>query len=218
MNSQPIESVIFDFGKVLVSWNPEAALIARYSPNLIKQFLTNSVSGFEDANSWVDHGGVWSDAIENMRREHGEIWAEMMTYYTDNFNCAIQGMVPGSLQLAKDLKEVGINLYGLSNWGKENINEVLHSPAFPVFDLLDDIVISSFVQYAKPERELYELAIARFGVNPATTIFIDDRVENIEMGEKCGIRGIVWCDPIQVRQDLIARGANIPNVRFLGSD
>ena len=55
---KPITDVIFDFGNVLLYWEPSAVLIPRYSAETIEQFLDNDISGFYDANDRVDAGAT----------------------------------------------------------------------------------------------------------------------------------------------------------------
>jgi len=45
---KPITDVIFDFGNVLIYWDPVAVLIPRYSQKTIDEFLDNDISGFYD--------------------------------------------------------------------------------------------------------------------------------------------------------------------------
>ncbi len=45
---KPITDVIFDFGNVLISRDPVAMLIPRYSQKTIDEFLDNDISGFYD--------------------------------------------------------------------------------------------------------------------------------------------------------------------------
>ena len=47
---KPITDVIFDFGNVLVYWDPVAVMTPRYSDELVEQFLDNDISGFYDIN------------------------------------------------------------------------------------------------------------------------------------------------------------------------
>lgn len=45
--------------------------------------------------------------------------------------------------------------------------------------------------YMKPDREIYREAERRFGLEPRSTVFIDDREENIDGARACGWEGIV---------------------------
>ena len=44
-DGKPISNVIFDFGNVLIYWDPSVVLLPRYSQETIDQFLDNDISG-----------------------------------------------------------------------------------------------------------------------------------------------------------------------------
>ena len=48
---KPITDVIFDFGNVLIYWDPAAVLIPRYSQKTIDAFLDNDISASAKATS-----------------------------------------------------------------------------------------------------------------------------------------------------------------------
>ena len=116
---KPITDVIFDFGNVLLYWEPSAVLIPRYSAETIEQFLDNDISGFYDANDRMDAGATPEEGIAWMRETHGDKWADILTYYLENFEDSLTGVVPGARVLINDLKTAGIGVWGLSNWEKE---------------------------------------------------------------------------------------------------
>ena len=93
----PVRDVIFDFGNVLLYWDPAAALVPRYSPAHIERFLDNDISGFYDANDRMDAGMTQDEGVAWMRRTHGDEWADMMRYYLDNFEDSLTGPVPGAV-------------------------------------------------------------------------------------------------------------------------
>lgn len=77
----PITQVIFDFGNVLLYWDPEAVMIPRYSQRLVDGFLDNDVSSFYDANDLMDAGASLEEGVAYVREHRGEPWASMMRYY-----------------------------------------------------------------------------------------------------------------------------------------
>lgn len=78
---KPITDVIFDFGNVLIYWDPVAVLIPRYSQKTIDEFLDNDISGFYDVNDLMDGGTSTDEAIAIMRRDKGDKWADILDYY-----------------------------------------------------------------------------------------------------------------------------------------
>ena len=67
----PITDVMFDFGNVLVRWDPAAVLVSRYSEDTARRFLDDSVSGFYAANDLMDAGASIRDGVEFVARGHG---------------------------------------------------------------------------------------------------------------------------------------------------
>jgi len=47
----------------------------------------------------------------------------------------------------------------------------------------------------KPDAAIYELAISRFNLTPQETVFIDDKLENIEAAKKLNLKTIHLVDP-----------------------
>ena len=208
---KPVTDVIFDFGNVLIYWDPAAALVARYGQETIDRFLDNDVSGFYDCNDLMDAGMGVDEAIALMRERHGDEWADILRYYVDNFEDSLTGIVPGMRVLVNDLKAAGIGVWGLSNWEKELFSEA--ERLCPLLQLLDGRVVSGFVGLRKPHRDIYEEAVRRFGIDASTSVFVDDKAMNIVGANEAGIRGVRFCDSRRLREILIAQGVDIPPVR-----
>ena len=98
----------------------------------------------------------------------------------------LQETVKPTERLVYDLKAAGYKLYVLSNMSREFI-EFLRR--FPVYRLFDGEVVSCEEGTVKPEPRIYEILLERYALNPAETLFIDDRQANIEAAERLGIHG-----------------------------
>ena len=207
---KPSTDVIFDFGKVPIYCDPEAAFVSRYSQENIDRVLDNEVSGFYDASNMMDIGGSGADAVQWVRRTHGEQWADMCQWYLDNFEDSLVGVVPGMRVLLKDLKHAGIGVWGLSNWSTELFPYA--ERAFPILGLLDDKVVSGYAKMRKPNRDIYEYALAHFGIGAQGALFVDDKASNIVGANEVGIRGVRFSDSRKLRDLLIAHGVDIPAV------
>lgn len=68
--------------------------------------------------------------------------------------------------------------------------------------LFSDVLISSEVGIVKPQRELFELAATRLGVQPEACVMIDDSSENIDGARAAGMNGVVFNDVDQCQQAL----------------
>ena len=89
-----------------------------------------------------------------------------------------------TVELIRDLKAAGYKLYVLSNMSHEFIDFLRRMPVYSQFD---GEVVSCEELVVKPEREIYEILLSRYGLEASESIFIDDRSDN---GEAAAERGI----------------------------
>jgi FMN phosphatase YigB (HAD superfamily) len=96
-------------------------------------------------------------------------------------------------------KDGGSRLYGLSNWSYK-VYEVIRK--YPIFSLLDGMVISSDVHLLKPDSRIYQCLMEKYGLQNEDCVFIDDRKDNVEAAQKLKMQGIVFEDALQLRLKL----------------
>lgn len=77
-----------------------------------------------------------------------------------------------------------------------------------LMELFDAAVLSCEVGATKPNPRMYAAAMAKLDADPATAIFVDDRLDNLEGAEACGIRSIHMCRYGQSPW----RGVAVPNL------
>ncbi len=58
-------------------------------------------------------------------------------------------------------------------------------------DLFDEVFLSYVMREEKPFFKIYEEMTRRTGLNPATTLYFDDRVENAEAGRQLGFKSVL---------------------------
>jgi putative hydrolase of the HAD superfamily len=104
----------------------------------------------------------------------------------------------------KRLKENGLRTGILSNMGDSVLEIILEKFAW-IADF--DVLIWSYQHgMVKPDRAIYELLLDRLGAAPEETLFLDDKLENIEGARHLGIQGLQFSTVDQLRQDLISSG------------
>ena len=59
---------------------------------------------------------------------------------------------------------------------------------------------------AKPDPAIYRHVLTELGALPEETLFLDDKLVNIEAAQALGIKGIVFSTVEKLRQDLVAEG------------
>lgn len=71
--------------------------------------------------------------------------------------------------------------------------------ALGVDDLVDHVVSSARVGFAKPDHRIYRLAAARAGVAVERCLFVDDSTENVAAARALGMTGLHHRDPAELR-------------------
>jgi putative hydrolase of the HAD superfamily len=111
---------------------------------------------------------------------------------------------PEMLAWHTGLKERGLQTAILSNMGDSVMESILESFAW-VADF--DVLIWSYQhRMVKPDPEIYHLLLEKLGTAPEETLFLDDKLENIEAARRLGIQGLQFSTVDQLRQDLITSG------------
>ena len=183
-----IKNVIFDYGGVLLDWNPHYL----YDPYFgdVEQaewFLTNICT--YEWNAQHDNGKPIAEGTAELIAEHPE-WEKEIRLYYDDFMKMMGGQIPGMEEFVKELKAKGYRVFGLSNWSVETFALVRH--VYPVLDLMEDMVISGIEKVMKPDHRIFELALKRFGIKAEETVFIDDNPNNVKAACEVGIKGILF--------------------------
>ena len=191
-----IKNIIFDFGRVLVDW--------------IQHYLYDPYFGSKEKTDWfiqhictiewnnqTDVGKTFAQAIAEKTAEFPE-WEKEIRMYGDQWIQMIGDPIPGMYEWILRLKQDGYSIYGLTNWSTETFPLVRHR--FPVFDLLDGIVMSGEEKIAKPDHRIYHILLSRYQLSPHECVFIDDNAHNIAAAQALGIHGIQFFSAEQAQQ------------------
>jgi putative hydrolase of the HAD superfamily len=111
---------------------------------------------------------------------------------------------PAMLAWQLQLKQRGLLTAILSNMGDSVLENIQRE-----FDWLPrfDVLVWSFqLRMAKPDPAIYRHTLQQLGTRAEDTLFIDDRLENIEAAEALGIRAIQFSTIDRLRADLLAAG------------
>lgn len=193
-----IDTVIFDIGNVLYRWDLRclfAKLIA--DPEELDWFLAHVVT--PEWHFQHDAGRPFADMVAERSREFPE-HTDHIIAYSRWFPETIPGPVDGMLDIVRALAKRGVPLFAISNFGAESWAQF--RPTAPIFGLFSDIVISGEEKLMKPDLAIFELALKRFSRRADQCLFIDDRPENIEAGERSGIAGHHFTDAASLESHL----------------
>ncbi len=103
------------------------------------------------------------------------------------------------LKLVEATKAQGIKAVILSNVIEPTYNAIDRAGYYTYFD---DVIASCKVGYAKPQKEIYILALERMGVSAERCIFIDDKQANLDPAAAMGMKTILAIDANQIIEDI----------------
>jgi len=194
--------VIFDFGGVLVDWNPRHLYRRLFpgDPAGMERFLAEVCT--PAWNQQQDAGRPWADAIAELVGRHPEN-ADLIRAYRERWDETLAGPIDGSVAILGELRDAGHRLLGLTNWSHETFP--LARARYPFFGWFDGIVVSGEERLIKPDPRLYARLLERYAVDPARAVFIDDSLPNVEAAIALGLHGIQFRSPPALRAELVAR-------------
>jgi putative hydrolase of the HAD superfamily len=182
-----LRAVIFDYGRVL-SLPPSAAdwQALASATDLPVETLHNRYWEFRDAydrkevsaaDYWVKVAG--RELTENELIELIAMDDAQWTRVNDDM-----------LHLARQLKEAGVKIAILSNMQSDMLKVMRAKFAWlPEFDTQ---MYSCEIGMVKPEREFYLECARRLGVEPAQSLFLDDKDKNIVGAAKAGMHALIF--------------------------
>ena len=111
---------------------------------------------------------------------------------------------PETLAWHRQLKGHGLKTGILSNMGDSVLDNIKRN--FSWIEDFDVLIWSYQHRMAKPQPEIYHLLLDQLGTAPEETLFLDDKLENIEAARRLGIRALQFSTVDQLREDLISSG------------
>ena len=173
-----MKNIVFDLGRVVFAQNPNK------SSEEFRRFFSY-VAQSPMPQFWVDYDmGVSSfDKVVSDLSAYRGVDEE----YTRSMILASisrQETIIPTEALIHDLKAAGYKLYVLSNMSREVIDYLRQQPVYKYFD---GEVISCEEGVVKPMPQIYNILIQRYELDVEYTMFIDDRIENVEVAKTLGI-------------------------------
>jgi 2-haloacid dehalogenase len=197
-----IEAVVFDIGGVLLDWNPRHLYRQVFDDEeAMERFLDRICTPeWHDAH---DRGASTADSCTRLADAHPDHAAEIGAWATRSEEM-IGGVFEDTVRILEDLTDAGIACYALSNMEAETFPQRFER--FTFFGLFDGLVISGLEGVAKPDREIFEILLERFGLNPEATVFIDDKIDNLGPASALGMVTVHYQSPQGLRGSLGALG------------
>ncbi len=202
-----VSAVVFDFAGVLFGWQPAA---------LLKQVLPAHATDDASAALWAErifqrYEGDWAEFDRGVLgvAEIAERIAARTGLALPSARAVVDA-VPGAMQpmagtvaLLHRLHAAGVPLFYLSNMPAAY---ALQLEAHGFIGCFGDGVISARVRAVKPERAIFDLAAARFGVPPGDLLFFDDVQANVDAACAAGWQALLFTGAEDAQAALAERG------------
>ena len=91
----------------------------------------------------------------------------------------------GARAFCEYVKQAGYGIYILSNASDAFYT---YFPDFLPTDYFDGVVVSADIHMIKPDREIFEYLLKKYGLRAEECLFIDDMQENVEGARAAGMQ------------------------------
>lgn len=196
-----IKNIIFDFGGVLIDWNPVYLYSKVFETEDEINFFLDNICTYP-WNVLQDAGRSLEEATLEKQLEHPKYKEEIGMYY-GRWDEMLGGEFEENTALVAPLKE-RYNVYGLTNWSAETLPIAIERYEF--FRHLDGIVVSGDEKLVKPDLQIYKVLLDRYDINAHESLFIDDNLANIEAACELGFHTIHYTPEVNLKAELESAG------------
>lgn len=193
-----IRNIIFDYGAVLLDWNPHHLYDSYFGSEEKAEWFLQNVCTYT-WNTQHDGGKPVAEGTAELIAQFPE-WEKEIRMYYGCFEQMIGGQIEGMYELITGLKQRGYHVYGLTNWSGETYPLVRHK--YPIFDLMEGMVVSGDEKMLKPNAEIFELLLQRYGLKAEESVFIDDNANNCQGARNVGLQAIQFKDARSLAEEL----------------
>ena len=183
-----IKNLIFDFGNVIIRFDPHFIVSQTATNPEEHQILTEAI--FEQKRFESYDIGFYSP--EEHKEHTRALLPTALHEKTDRILDTWYQYLPvieGMDTIVTDAKAAGYGVYILSNINREFL---ANRHKVEVLSLFDGARFSSQIHHIKPDPVIYQSLLEEYNLKAEECLFIDDRQINIEGGEALGIKGYLF--------------------------
>lgn len=196
-----IRNVVFDFGQVLINFQPETYLRMLFPHSHQIDGLKKAIFGSAE---WImlDRGVIDQPEAElRLINQHPSFQDEISVALAHWFSMLTP--IEANVELLPQLKKDGYGLYAISNFHEAAFAYILEQYGW--LSLFDGMVISFQHRLLKPEPQIYRQLLTGHGLRGEECLFIDDVPANVEGARRVGMDAILYESPSQLRRELSKR-------------
>ncbi len=198
-----IKNIIFDFGGVLMDWNPRYFFKDYFKDDVKMEFFLKNIAT-DEWNAEQDRGRSLKEGTEILVQQYPE-WEQDIRAYYDNWTTMLRADIPQNVTVLRKLGATHYALYGLTNWSQETFPYALeHYDFFQLFQ--GKIVVSGEEKLIKPDAKIWQVLLERYQIQAGESVFIDDNPQNIAMAKTLGFHTIHIQDDTDLASELNALG------------
>ncbi|WP_281072039.1 HAD family hydrolase [Succinivibrio dextrinosolvens] len=182
-----IKNVVFDFGGVLLDWNPRYFYRDVFKDDeKMEYFIKNIVTS--TWNAQMDRGRTFEECMKELSDLNPEFKNEI-NMYRSGWEKMLKGEIPEGIKVFNAVLNSGkFKMYGLTNWSSETFPYAYNKYTF--LQKLEGIVVSGEEKMIKPEKGIYLTLLERYNLVPEETFFMDDNINNVEVALSRGMHAV----------------------------
>ncbi|MCT2560530.1 HAD family hydrolase [Chryseobacterium herbae] len=201
-----IKNIIFDFGGVLMDWDPRYFFKDYFNDNEKMEYFLENIAQSE-WNEQQDKGRSLAEGTDIQVKKFPQWEKELRAYY-DNWTVMLKSDIPQNVDILRRLKNTDYQLFGLTNWSEETFPYALENyDFFQIFN--GKIVVSGTEKLIKPDPEIWHILLERYNIQAGESVFIDDNPKNIEMAKTLGFTTIKINPDTDLEQELANLGIKL---------
>ena len=178
-----IKNIIFDFGGVVMDWNPRYFFKDYFNDDEKMEFFLKNIAT-DEWNAEQDRGRTLAEGTEIQVAKFPQWEKELRAYY-DNWTTMLRSDIPKNVEVLRKLEHSNYELFGLTNWSAETFPYALENyDFFKIFG--GNIVVSGTEKLIKPDPKIWEVLLERYHIKADESVFIDDNAKNIEVAKALG--------------------------------
>ena len=193
-----MKNIVFDFGGVLVDWNPHHLYDKYFGSREKAEWFLNNICLYS-WNLQMDGGKPFAEGVAELQAEHPE-WSEAIAIYHTRWIEMMNGEIEGMASVIRRLKMAGYGVYGLTNWSAETFPMIRDT--YPVFQEFDGIVVSGEEHLLKPDAAIYKCLLERYALQAEESLFVDDNAYNVVGARNVGMKAIQFTSAVELEREL----------------
>ncbi|MBE7171930.1 MAG: HAD family phosphatase [Williamsia sp.] len=193
-----IDTIVFDFGGVLIDWNPRHVFRQLFEDeDKMEWFLSNVCT--DEWNVQQDKGRLLKEGTALLKASHPAEHHALIEAYYGRWEEMLKGEISETVEILHELRKT-YKVYGLTNWSAETFP--IAQQRFPFLQVFDGIVVSGEEKLIKPDPAIFHLLTERYGLKPEHSVFIDDNSKNVAAARTIGFEAIQFTTADELRSRL----------------